>query len=78
MFCACSVADSIDDILRIAPGKKPKAKPSSSSRSTAKPTTSSLFEDKDSGSGAAAMGTDDIMKYIAQQNQADDDDLDLF
>ena len=73
----CSVSESLDDVLQIANKKKPvvtKAVPGQTSSSS---TAAGLFDIDDSANTTSSMGTDDIMKYI-EQNQADDDDLDLF
>ena len=70
--------DSLEDVLKIADQKKPtgakKVAPVSSSGGKG------LFDLDDEGAdgGVGEMGKDDIMKYIQQNQAADDDDLDLF
>ncbi len=81
------MSETLDDVLQIVnepKGKKKTASAQKGQRSSSKPASRStgglgLFESADNGAGVSDMGTDDIMKYI-QQNQggADDDDLDLF
>ena len=72
---SCSVSDTLDDVLKISK-EKPKRKPKPAIK--AKPLGLSLFEE-DTSANLSKMGTDDITKYI-QQNQSkdDDDNLDLF
>ena len=72
----------MDDVLHIAqdPAKKKSAKKVVPTSSKSTKTSGGLFDVDDSAGGddITGMGTDDIMKYI-QQNQADeDDDLELF
>lgn len=72
-----SVQDSLDDVLKISESKKPSAKkvaPVSSSGARG------LFEVEETSTdtGMSDMGTDDIMKYIQQNQAANDDDFDLF
>jgi hypothetical protein len=72
-----SVSDGIDDILKMTKDTKKQQKSKSKS---SKPLATNLFteEEEASSTAQALMGTDDILKYI-QQNQADnDDDLELF
>lgn len=73
---SCSVSDTLDDVLNISK-EKPKRKPKPAIK--AKPLGLSLFEEEDTSANLSKMGTDDITKYI-QQNQSkdDDDELDLF
>ena len=72
----CSVSDTLDDVLKISK-EKPKRKPKPAINT--KPLGLSLFDEEDTSANLSKMGTDDITKYI-QQNQSkdDDDDLDLF
>ena len=74
---SCSVSGTLDDVLKITKTKETK---------TAKKVTPGvgsgrgLFEEEEEeDTGMGDMGTDDIMKYI-QQNQAtnDEEDLDIF
>lgn len=75
-----SVRDTLEDVLKITDTKKSSAKkvtPLASSGGVAK----GLFDVEDEGGDdglVGGMGTDDIMKYIQQNQAADDDDLDLF
>ncbi|XP_064383148.1 HCLS1-binding protein 3-like [Halichondria panicea] len=72
-----NVSESLDDVLQIA-NKPTKQRPSVTKTAPGKSSEGNgLFDIDDSV--ATSMGTDDIMKYI-EQNQADndDDDLDLF
>lgn len=82
----CRVSEDIDDVLQIVKevgtkSKKTKPPPREGQRSSSKAASGGLglFDSDSNAGGASEMGTDDIMKYI-QQNQAgaDDDDLDLF
>ncbi len=70
------MSESLDDVLQIA-NKPTKQRPSVTKTAPGKSSEGNgLFDIDDSV--ATSMGTDDIMKYI-EQNQADnDDDLDLF
>ncbi len=75
-----SVSESLDDVLQIA--NKPSKQKLSVSKSVPGQSSeaSGLFDIDDSqekSEDISSMGTDDIMKYI-QQNEADNDDLDLF
>ncbi len=76
----CSVSDTLDDVLKIADSKKrnrPHTKKVTSLSSSSK--TDDLFGvDDEGGGGVEDMGTDDIMKYIQQNQATDEDDLDLF
>ena len=79
---SCSVSDTLDDVLQIAEKKKTtkptkKVAPTTNGGSSK---ASGLFDlsDKDTAAGVDDMGTDDIMKYIQQNQPADDDDLDIF
>lgn len=65
------MTDDLNDVLKITKGK------SNQKKSVNKPLVSSLFDDDDTTTEHSAMGTDDITKYI-QQNQSNDDDLELF
>lgn len=72
-----SVTDSLDDLLKVT-DKKKSAKKVAPVTSSA--TAKGLFEVEGEGETeeVAGMGTDDIMKYIQQNQATDDDDLDLF
>lgn len=74
------MSDTLDDVLHIAsdPKKKSVKKVTLVSSKSAK-TSGGLFDIDDSGDNdITGMGTDDIMKYIQQNQAAGDDDLDLF
>ena len=77
------MSESLDDVLHISKdsSKKSAKKVAPLSSKSSKPSSGGgLFDlDDDDGGVANDMGTDDIMKYI-QQNQVagGDDDLDLF
>ncbi len=83
-----SVSETLDDVLQIVSEVGGKSKKTSSTKGVEKPPSKpashatsglGLFDSEDNAGGVSDMGTDDIMKYI-QQNQAaaDEDDLDLF
>ena len=79
----CSVSDTLDDILHISKdsSKKSVKKVTPTSSKSSKTSGGGGLFDLDDGGGAGdvtGMGTDDIMKYIQQNQAADDDDLDLF
>lgn len=84
LFVSSSVPDSLDDVLHIAddPSKKKSVKkivPTGSASSKTAKSSGGLFDVDDSGGDdITAMGSDDIMKYIQQNQTAADDDLDLF
>lgn len=67
--------DSLEDVLKITDTKKPSA-----AKKVAPGVGSGrgLFDEEEEETGVGDMGTDDIMKYIQQNQAADDDDLDLF
>lgn len=70
-----NVSESLDDVLQISNKKKPavtKAVPGQTSS-----TGTGLFDIDDSANTVSSMDTDDIMKYI-EQNQTENEDLDLF
>lgn len=74
------MSQSLDDVLQIA--NKPKQKPSATKMLPGKSSSGSgsgLFDDNDTKQteDITSMCTDDIMKYI-EQNQVANDDLDLF
>jgi len=79
-----SVTDTLDDVLKLVKDKKKSVtkKVMVDSGSTSKTNKGGLFDLDDesagSSSGVAAMGNDDIMKYITQnQPSSTDDDLDF-
>ena len=76
------MSDTLDDILHISKDSSKKsakkvAPLSSKSSKMSSGGGGGLF-DLDDGGVADDMGTDDIMKYIQQNQAAGDDDLDLF
>ena len=72
-----SVSDTLDDLLQLTDKPvKSKKKKEQKSKPVAPPPVS-LFDDSEDQSAVGDMGTDDILKYI-QQNQTEDDDLELF
>ena len=78
-----SVSEDLDDVLKIVQdkgrSKKPAAKklpPMVLGSSKAK-ASGGLF-DSDDTTDIPEMGTDDIMKYIQQNQEAAGEDLDLF
>lgn len=73
------MSDTLDDILHISKdsSKKSAKKVTPLSSKTSSGGGGGLF-DLDDGDVADDMGTDDIMKYIQQNQAAGDDDLDLF
>ncbi len=74
----CSVSESLDDVLQIA-NKPSKQRPSVTKTVPGKSSEGSgLFDIDDSVATSESMGTDDIMKYIEQNQAGNDDDLDLF
>ena len=81
-FFSLSVTDTLDDVLKLTNQKKPTAKKVAPvSSSVAKGKGGGLFdlEENTADSGLTSdMGKDDIMKYIQQNQTANDDDLDLF
>jgi hypothetical protein len=77
------VSESLDDVLHISKDSSKKSAKKVAPLSSKSSKTSSggggLFDLDDDGGMADDMGTDDIMKYIQQNQAADrDDDLDLF
>lgn len=74
-----SVSDNLEDVLHIVSGKgrktASKQKPRSHAPEPEAMKPGGLF---DEGPGIPEMGTDDIMKYIEQNQSTADDDLDLF
>ena len=70
-----SVSDTLDDLLQLT-DKPAKTKKERQSKPSAPPPIS-LFDDSEDQGALGGMGTDDILKYI-QQNEAEDDDLELF
>lgn len=76
------MSESLDDVLHIATDatKKKSAKKVAPASSKSKEISRGLFDVDDTGADGTAddMGTDDIMKYIQQNQAADDDDLELF
>ena len=73
-----SVSETLDDVLQIVSEKtktKKTIKPSSQTKSKS---SGGLFDTDETQTGIAEMGTDDIMKYIQQNQATEDDDLDLF
>ena len=79
MYCTCSVSDALDDVLHIASGNSKKKVVKKVVPESSK-SAGGLFDVDDSTGNDVAtdMGTDDIMKYIQQNQAAGDDDLDLF
>ncbi len=78
LFPLCSITGSLEDVLKIAETKKSAPKKVAPGVGSGR----GLFEEEEGeegDTGVGDMGTDDIMKYI-QQNQttSDDEDLDLF
>ena len=71
------MSDTLDDMLHISkdPSKKSAKKVTPLSKTGG---GGGLFDLDDDGGVADDMGTDDIMKYIQQNQAAGDDDLDLF
>ena len=69
------MSESLDDVLQIA-NKPTKQKPTVS-KTLPGSSGGGLFDLDDSSADVSALGNDDIMKYI-EQNQAGDDDLELF
>lgn len=75
------MSDSLDDILHITndPKKKKSAKKVVPASSKSTKTTGGLFDmDNAEADDMTGMGSDDIMKYIQQNQVAGDDDLELF
>ena len=76
-----SVSEDLDDVLKIVQGKgkKPTTKkvPPASVGSSRGKASGGLF-DSDDTTDIPEMGTDDIMKYIQQNQEAAEGDLDLF
>ena len=78
-----SVSEDLDDVLKIVQdkgsSKKPTAKklPPTALGSSKVKASGGLF-DSDDTTDIPEMGTDDIMKYIQQNQEAAEGDLDLF
>lgn len=76
-YSSCSVSDNLDDILHISKDSSKKSAKKVAPMSSKSSGGGGLFDLDDEGV-ADDMGTDDIMKYIQQNQAAGDDDLDLF
>lgn len=79
----CSVSETLEDVLQIVSDTKGKAKTPKvpGGMPSSQPEASrdlSLFDENTGDGGASDMGTEDIMKYIQQNQSTADDDLDLF
>ena len=72
-----SVTDTLEDVFKIAEKKQPVKKVSLISSSEVASGSGGLFDDT-TDNGVSDMGTDDIMKYIQQNQDTGDDNLDLF
>ncbi len=73
------MSESLEDVLQIA-NKPSKQKLGVSKTLPESSEARGLFDiddSEDTSKDISSMGTDDIMKYI-EQNEADDADLDLF
>ena len=75
----CSVSETLDDVLQVVNDKtKTKKVPSKKIPTSSQVKSTGLFDTGDEDEGISGMGTDDIMKYIQQNQASTDDDLDLF